>query len=371
MAKKKPLSDSPAYTDFIRSRDKVLEDILQKYQIGINHVVTVLKQRTLEMVALLSTKYHGKEYAKMTRDALSHRLEPMMRQAIAQTVSLMTQLRDTTYLLSYAGQTEAISIVLQKPLDHSVDKSDVETHRARDSVRGGSLQARVELAFNRLLRDVIDAFQLSQVLESPTDETLARIERAFPAERKIKKRAPMAKVQEAADDTPEAASLSFGYLDQDTWDKAVQDYTQKYLPFGRSPEDRVFYPVDYAEGQTDQVEGYSWELEQEVTNDFVESVRQGENDAANEADISDFEWNAIIDSKTDDCCSLRDGLLTSEIQKKLDAGDYMGDCDATNAPAHFNCRCRMVPATSEMENAPKPDNGADDFDSWLAQKANA
>lgn len=350
------------------ARDHALEDILFKYQYGISHIVSVLKEQTESIAAHLNTKNHGRQYAKMNREMFEKRLTPWFNMGITQAESLIKQMRASVYALSYAGHAEAIGRGTGKETTASLSKSDVQDEKSRESLRGGDILARIELAFHRLLRDIIDAYQLSQVLESPPEEVLARIDRAFPATKKIPKRAKMTRMTEAAKKKPDEYDISAGVIDPETWDQAVSDYTDEYLPFGRSPDDKVFYPVDYASDlDQDTVQGYQWELEQEVMNDFVQSVRNGEDDAANDNGITDMMWIAIIDSKTDECCSLRDGLSTKEIQGKLDNGDYMGDCDAVNAPAHFNCRCRMSPMTEALAQSGEQPQYAD-FDSWLQQR---
>jgi len=113
---------------------------------------------------------------------------------------------------------------------------------------------------------------------------------------------------------------------------------------------------------------YVWEFERDLTNEFVKSVRTGQIAAANENGITDFVWIAVIDSKTDECCQWRDGLLISEIRERL--GDHRDEDEACNIegdnltpPIHFNCRCTLAPAA---ENIPdKPDTGAKSFDEWL------
>lgn len=291
--------------------------------------------------------------------------------ATQQAVSLLKELRRTVYVLSYAGQAEAIGRARGKETRSSLSRTDIQDAMHGETPSGGNPLPRIELYFNRLLRKVVDSFQLSQVLESPPEETLERIARSFPPSKRIVKKAPIAKIKEAANDERPGFSFSFGTIDPDAWEAALQDYFDVYLPYGRSPNDTVFYPVEMqnaSEIPEDLLEGYQWELENELTQDFVQQVRDGEIDAANENGIDDFAWIAIIDSKTDDCCSARDGLTTAQIEEKLDNGDDMGDCDSTVPPAHFNCRCRVAPVdTQSLPSVEPPDFGS--FDDFLAEKA--
>lgn len=366
MEKKTALTASPAFESFIRERDHALERILFKYQIAIAKIVSVLKVRTEEIVAHISTKQHGKEFAKVNRDSFQKRLEPWFQMGVHQAVGLMKQMRASVYVLSYAGQAEAIGRALDKNTRANLSRSDVDQEKGREGVRGGNPHARIELSFHRLLRDVLDAFQLSQVLESPQDETIARILRAFPPAKKISKRPKMAKVREADYKLGEDVTMSSGVIDPETWKQMLEDYADEYLPFGRAPEDKIFYAMDYASDmEKDYIDGYQWEAEQELMNDFVQSVRNGEVEAAQDNGIDDFEWIAIIDRATDECCSSRDGLSSSEIQAKLDDGEDMGDCDSVVPPGHMGCRCRTAPMTTEMVQTEKSSTDLATFDSWL------
>lgn len=369
----KKLTDSSRYEKFIHSRDLALEKIFLKYQVALNHVVTVIEERAEEIAAHMSTQSFGPEHAKSNREQFERRLTPIFQQAIAQSVSLLKEMRRTVYVLSYAGQAEGIGRALGKETKINLTKHDIKDAISSETPSGGNPLPRVELAYHRLLRKVLDAFQLSQVLQSTPTETLERIKRAFPKAKRITKKAPVAKITESdkKPDDGEFHEYSFGTIDPDAWAAALQDYFGEYIPFGRSPYDTVFYPVEMqsigAEIPEDLLEGYQWELEQELTEDFVQNIRDGEMDAANENNIDDYAWIAIVDSATDDCCYARDGLSSTEIQDKLDAGEDMGDCDAVVAPAHLRCRCRMAPMSSDMPKEEPPDFGS--FNDWLDQKA--
>lgn len=365
----KPLTHSRRYEQFIKQRDHALEDILFKYQVAINTVVSVLETRSKEIAAHLIISNPTPEHARKLRDEFHKRIEPYFNAAIHQTVFLMKSLRRTTYILSYAGQAEAIGRALGAQTNANLTQSDLHKVVNNETPSGGNPFPRIELAFHRLLRDVVDSFQLSQVLGSTPAETLGRIDRAFPPSKKIKKKMPMAKMKEARHEREPEMNFSFGVIEPQEWEQAVKDYTEEYLPVGRGPYDQVFYPVslDRNEIDEDEIEGYQWELEQEMTNDFVQNVRDGENDAANENGIDDFQFIAITDSKTDECCLSRDGYTTREIQDKIDAGEEMGDCDEVEPPIHMNCRCRLAPMTDDIPEKEPPDFGS--FNDWLDQKA--
>lgn len=367
--KKRPLTESKSYESFMESRDHALEEILQKYQLGIGQIVKVLQQHTESVANHLSTKYQGKENAKRAREDFEFRLSPFFNMAIEQAAFLFERMRTSIYVLSGAGQAEAMGRALDKPQAFTAHRQKLDEHREKNAPSGGSIHARIDLAFHRLLRDILDAFHLSQALESTPKELLERIDRAFPKSRKIRKRAPMASMTESgrtrdSRKSPEFYTPEEGISKQD-WDAAIDDYKDTYIPYGRGLYDAVFYPVEYSKtGDVDLLEAPQWELEQELIEDFVQSVRSGENEAAAQNGITDFIVIAVIDSATDECCVARDGMTTAEIEAQVDS--LPGDCDGNTPPFHFKCRCRTAPMTDDMPEKQQPDFGG--FDEWLRSK---
>lgn len=374
-SKLKPLTESPRYESFIASRDQTLEEILQKYLRALGAPVTWLQHRVHEVVSHVGI--HDTDHAnlKRRRQELEKRLHPWFEMAVEQSVYLIKNLRRTSYVLSYAGQAEGIGRALGTETKRDLSKSDIHVQIDAKAVFGGDLKMRVELSYSRLMRDVLDAFQLSQVMGSTPTETLERIDRAFP--KKIKDTKPsrkLAPMKEAGflsdsnyptNSTQDDVSISTGVIPQEDWDASLNDYFAEYFPaetYHRSPFGHLF--------TTDEGDRYEWQIEQDTTEDFVQQVRDGENDAANANGINDFQWISIVDSKTDDCCLWRDGLTTTEIEKEL-AGDHSDDdCDAVTVPAHPFCRCRMAPMTADMPEESPPDFGG--FSNWLdQQKADA
>lgn len=345
--------------------------MLRKYQLGIGTIVEELRQQTHAIAVHSSMKYQGKEHAKRARADFEFRLTPFFHMGTEQALFLFKRMRTSVYLLSGVGQAEAMSRALDLPQGFKASHGSLAAHLDKETPSGGSVQARIDLAFHRLLRDIIDAYQLSQTLESSPQEILDRIDRAFPRSRRIARRAPMAKLSEAGRSRgpwkgPEL-NISEEGIEPQAWKDAVDDYLDTYIPYGRGPADALFYPVEFSKtGDTDLLEAPSWELEREVTEDFVNSVRAGEIEAAKQNGITDMIWIAVIDGSTDECCADRDGLTTAEIEAQLDS--LGGDCDAIVPPAHYNCRCRVAPMTDDMPKVESPDFSS--FDSWLRDKEN-
>lgn len=373
----KPLTDSKRYEKFIRQRDEGLQDVLAKYTARIDDVVAAIQVQAEQIAShLWGRNGGGYLMAKRNRDEFAKRLTPWFELGIQQTEALIKQLRRTTYVLSYVGQAEAIGRALAQRTKVNLSADEIKQVMHRETLHGGDLLSRTELAFHRLLRDVIDAYQLSQVQGSDQKETLERIQRAFPRKGKRPPR-KMAAMKEAARDLPDENDPLIIGLDIDNgfshfvtdqeWQDSLEDYFADYIPAGRGPYDQVF-----AAGAAGEDESrYQWQVEQEVADDFIHSVRSGEVDSANANGINDGVWIALLDKKTcTDCCAPRDGMTSSEIEDALKSGDLDASaCDAIIPPAHGWCRCRWAGATEDLPAKTPPDFGS--WDDWLADKARA
>lgn len=359
--KKIPLSDIPIYQTFIDHRDRALEKILHVHLTAIDGIVGKLKSKTLALCTLA----HARDALRVNSGG------PIRREfdlAAMQIAELTRRMRAETYLLAHVGEAEAIGRVFGKAQKINARTKDAQ---AVPMPSGGTVDERIQIGVDKLRRQVEEALQLSHVLRSPQAEMLDRVERAFPKTRgKISKTPALSKKRrlKEARVSHMRPELTFGFYDEDLWGEILEDYTAEVLPpniYRRGPDDKtIFYDAEADEEQ----ERYAWEVEQEVTEDFVRQVRSGAKDAANENDIQDFIWVAILDDKTDDCCFVRNGMSSSEIENALDDGKLDDDeCDAIVAPAHFNCRCKSVPYVGEIPDVPQVDYAG--FDDWLKEKA--
>jgi hypothetical protein len=374
--KLKAFTTSKRYVAFIKGRDEGLTAVLGKYLTRIDSVVETLKLRTEEIAAHMCAGQPGKHMAKANRDAFEKRVSNLFSFGIEQTYSLVRQLRRTTYVLTYAGQAEGLGRALGKPQSCNISHDEVMLLVNQPGVGGGDLHSRIEYSFHNLLRDVVQAFQLSQVMESPWPETLERIQRAFPSKRALPRRMARVRMTESSrwqqpppedGSEQETPNFSFGTMDDADWQEAVDDYQDEFIKSGRGPYDSVFGTDENPDADGFR---YQWEIENEVTNDFVQSVRAGDVDAANENGITDFVWISILDPKTcQDCCVPRDGMTSAEIEEALESGKLDADaCDAIAPPAHMNCRCRPGAATADLPEQSPPDFGS--WDDWLDAKGN-
>jgi hypothetical protein len=359
-----PANESPRYRSFILSRDQALEKIHRKSQVIITDQVRRLLTRIMEIIAFRHILHGTSGSQRDTVQAVDHSITDAIQVVLQPIVHRILVARKYAYLMAHAGEGEAMRRTgAPTVVAPGVTKNEIRASMDGDMAGSGSIEQRVLLILNKLKREVLDAFEQSLVMGEPLPDTLRRVSRNFPDVRKQDKvrrvlRPP--KLTEADNPTWEADHEFRAYIPPDEWQEMIRDYQEEYIPKWRGPEHA--YP--YASAQDPKKdEWYAWELEQQTAHDFVEKVRQGQNDAAKASGITDFLWISIIDSKTDDCCYWRSGLSTSEIRAALEKEHKDDECDAEVPPAHFNCRCTMAPLLEGMPEESPPDYG--DFDEWL------
>jgi hypothetical protein len=335
------LTNYRTYRTFIRDRNKALTFALQKNQLRLTEILDALKIEVMSIV--LRNKGNDQ--------AIRSQLQIPFARAIHKSVRLIQDMRRMTYGLTYAAEGEAISRVTGNPV-----KTNLSHHRMlnvldKETPSGGTIDGRVRLAFSRIHRRIMDAVERIDVAGGDLTDALLM---AFPRKKRYKRitRALRSPVKEAN-------PFKSGIIEPSLWDDLVKEYTDEYL-FRRGPKDIAATVLDKS-GQT--IEVYDWELEREVTNDFVYQVRLGQVDSALENGIEDFVWIAILDNKTDDCCLWRDGKTSTEIEQLLKTRHSNDECDAIVPPAHFNCRCDIAPVTGKLQSIAPLELG--DFSTWL------
>lgn len=371
--KPKPLSTSSRYRSFVGQRDKALEVILNRYLGSTSAIVSALKSQCFDLVDGLAASHKLTPlsiHVEMPR--IKKRIEWLCYMSAQATCHQALGLRSSTYILAHVGEAEAIARALGKPQQVKATHRDLLTAKHRPSPTGGPLDARLTLYFSKLADEVSTALRYSMLLEESASDAKERVRLAFPKLKIIRKPkrelkpVPMREAVKSLVDTVAGDEISdeegsgdliSGFVDNDSWDQMVADYKGDNLPGSRGPNDMI---------DVDGQERYEWEVEQELTQDFVEQVRLGQNEAANANGIEDFMWIAIVDDATDDCCLKRDGLTSTEIENKL-SGEWKNDeCKATVPPAHFKCRCVPAPVSTDLPDESPPDYG--DIDQWLNER---
>ena len=359
---------SPRYTKFVADKNAALEVLHLKAQHNISsflndalaNVKMVCGHNFEQIKAHGLYSPQGKHYLKHLDQQLLPIMQLLGHQALEETKSL----RRKSYALSYAGEAEAIGQAINKPTHYSLTADKLHAVMQSDSFSGGPIDDRIQLALNKLQRRIMTTVELSAIRDETQQEMQDNLLRVFPKKSRLPSRSIKkdVKVQESfKDDQKNMPDMSQGYLDETTWGQITSDYQKDYVPDWRGPDS----VVDTVAGEAGPQDVYAWEVEKEVTQDFVYQVRSGQVDAAKENGINDYVWVAIVDKVTDDCCLWRDGLTTTEIEEMLNTERSDDDCQAIVPPAHVKCRCVLAPMVDEMPD--QPASNEKDFDTWLSE----
>lgn len=353
------LTKSKRYVSFVKDRNRALEEILQKTLIRLSSNVDLLLRSSSEIGAYVQ----GHIYGSHIKGSIHTRLEATFALSALSAIEIIHNFREMVFALTYVGEAEAIGRATGALTKVVLNHDELSAVSKIEAPSGGRMNGRIKLAYSRLQRKVQDTIERGILLEWTKDEMREAIIKVFPKKHRYKRPLPIAKapsLREAKIPTQKDFDkrVVTGFIDQGIWDKIVQEYLAEYIPGGRGPNDVI--QIDF--GKT-TYEIYQWELEKELTEDFVNLVRTGQVAAAEKNGIKDFQWIAIIDDKTDECCRIRDGLTTSEIEDKLNGPWKNHECKAKVPPAHFNCRCDLAPMTEGMPEEEPKELG--DFDTWL------
>lgn len=355
MGKKKKIAavESPRYRRFIADRDRALETLLNKSRAQMHDVLRGTFATVREKIALhfatatpVASTFDGSRFL----DAIDKQIGQEFDKSANLIGGILLKLRVNAYTLALAGECEAIGQALDQTVKVEVIRDDIMEYAVEDFAGLGN---RVKYAFDKLRRKLINAIQLSRIDGSTVQEVLERVDRALPSGRFVKRpKKVLRPLKEAAKNKEPKQDLAVGFYDDATWSSMVDDYLKDYVPTYRMRAPDVETDYQYA----------GWEVERDMTNDFVKSVRDAAKRGAAINGIQDFMWIAVIDETTcDECCGDYgckdfDTLSTKQVEK-LTKGDVV------SPPAHYNCRCTIAPLLEYMPEL--PESNAKEFDEWL------
>ena len=359
-------NESPTYVRSVNKRDQILEKLLLKSRARQTDELRLFISEVLRIVTRfypLLNKGFLDPHTVSNMKRIEWEIEQAAKPISSACLGEWLRMKRMTYAFSWAATQKAL-INAGMPVAPKMLPAGALAHHVQKKSLVGTPGDRIHLAFERLKRKVIDAVQLSRTMEDTLDEALIRVGRAFPAARRQKKLPVLTRSLVEAARSPEANPV-YGplFIDADEWDAIVEEYRKAYLPKYRDPRYELEEPV--SAGEDGEYTLYPWQVEQEMTEDFVASVRAGEVDGAKAEGITDFVWIAVLSAgHTCEFCRKRDGMLTSEIEAKL-AGEWADDEeDAVVPPAHPNCYCRVAPATDNIPD--RPASNAEDMEDWLS-----
>jgi hypothetical protein len=361
------LYSSQKYRKFTNDRNKVLEQINLNAQTDISRMLFSRLDDITGFVSRLAIE--GKmslTYVQFITKNLNHYIEVKFANLIPLIVYRLSRMRKSTYIISYLGELEAIARATKKtkyimPHDFKYNLNSYISPKSL-TLNQKTWDIVAWTALEKLKHRIVQKMIQSVFLDKTPQEIVEEVKKAYPSILSYKRPPKVLKnVKEAAGDKPgDKKEFDFysSLITDSDWNSAVQAYKNTELPASRfDDEARQFDPeVGYSR--------YNWELEQDMTDDFVKTVRDSQRSAGKELGIKDFVWVAVIDNKTcDNCCLPRNGLTLSEIESRLNSGELSeDDCDATSPPAHFHCRCDLAPVAS-VDEVEGPDWKS--FDDWL------
>lgn len=330
----------------------------------------MLSQVRSECVRELSTLYLRRTHTQVATPELlnsySYGLDQIFTQVFPHYIDLMERLRRTTFTLTHVSEVEGIKRALGRSQKTEMTKLKINHMLAKAHPKGGTIEARVRLILTKLKHQLLNAFHLSLVFDEEVREATKRFENTFPKARLITRPRRVLKKLEAQayGGRHQGNTIQTGFMDQDSWGEVVRDYLSDELPFPTFARTSQ----DYDDSTGERL--YDWEMENDITQDFVYRVRDGQIDAANTNGITDFAWIAVLDKNTcEDCCAPRNGYTSTEIEKMLEDGDLDDECPFVVPPAHLNCRCVPSPVTLDMPDVLPAYEGS--FEDWMQEKVAA
>jgi hypothetical protein len=366
----KNLSQSSRYKKFTHDRDAASELILQNTH---RRITEILDHAFSELIVMVKTYYPDslKHYKPLRLklqffDELFDRTLHPLGDLISREIIRM---RYKVLTLAYHSENEAIRQSASPQSFPKLSPSDLHT-LCQNQFKDVSNQITLELA--RLRHSLSAKIGISLMNDEPTEKAVGRVFAALPKKKPLPDKLHLKRVKHI--EAPRPPQIFTQFLDKALAEQIINDYTSKYIFTDRSPENvfdiiNPFTDTRYINKYQSKDAVYGWQVEQEITHDFVSQVRSGQIAAARDAGIKDFMWLAVLDSKTCEmCCAWRDGLTSSEILDKLNKDkDLKAACSALVPPAHMNCRCTPVPATDDIEYDLSDD--AKDFHEWLYQNS--
>jgi hypothetical protein len=320
-----------AYKKFADPRDRALESIFNHRRAIINDDI----RGTLGYIADCFVK-----------GVMPH--NDVMFASANRVGKLTSNMMRDTYLLAGASEIEILSRLHDRRM------------MWRPTIKlGTSVPVKLLYNYRRIIRKLDDYKDRAEVEGKKL--TRQEILLAMPKTKVLTSKPILKKVREA-DRSQRPVDMSTTFITDDEWDDVLYGYQDTYIPTNRGPENVLGF--EKVRGGKQEV--YGWEVENELTNDFVTATRKGQTEAAQANGIKDFVWIAVIDNRTCDCkgcCLPRDGLTTSEIESLLKTKWRNATITVSVPPAHFSCRCTIAPVTKDLPPVPKSMIG--DFNDWL------
>src|SRR5262249_34222277 len=136
---------------------------------------------------------------------------------------------------------------------------------------------RLQLYLDKLRRKITSYAQASALSAKDQEEFAKDVYYAFPKLRKVSvPRRTLKPIREATHSVGKGknkADIAVDNIDPDAWNDMRNAYMDEYVPKTRGPESVIAEPE-----VTGEKTWYAWEGERDITNEFVQSVRDGQVD---------------------------------------------------------------------------------------------
>lgn len=370
------LGNSRSYRTFINDRDNALERILRNTQLRNTELMNMTFVSLIDLVSaryptiLMQPHFSKHKVRDLDRD-IDHLFHSLAQRIYVE----LQKMRKKTFILTYAAEHRAIQD--QAKTDKPVTKNahhllDVSRAKLSDM----DMYKKIDHALTGIKRKVIAAVELSLLMEEPIEKMQGRVLLALPKKKQFPQKKILKRVKAIESDAGGKVTAKIGLtgkqmggiIDQAAWTELVDDYMNDYIPNDRSPANvfdiqNPWSDEKIREDIPSEEAIYGWDIERDTTHDFVQQVRNGQIDAAKENGVDEFIIIAIIDEKTCDACcgdfgcSDFDGKLSSEVEA-------MTKGEQSVPPYHFNCRCTVAPASTQMERVDETESKRE-FEEWL------
>lgn len=343
------------YVKFTNDRDKFLEQILlnvrkDNAKIFSRAFYDVLKSGVY-VFSHINDHNRFTHFSTEAKDIFENEVKQRLRQAVYECDPQLKKMQKACYIVSYHTVTEVIARLKGERIEAKTDFTpDLN-----------ELNARMIAQTDKLAQKLTVEFQIASLKKETVEQFKERMKLKLPARKLYKKPPPeMKRLKEAVKIDPDTgeeieenpASAALDLESNEVWDEIISLYKSDELPADRGSKETL-----------GEDEVYEWEVENEVAENFVDQIKDGEIDGAEEQGITDFIWIAVLDDKTREEHRLKHGLTSEEIAEKLDEEwDYFEDHSIV-APGGFGCRCRSAPYFKDLPDEPAIDYG--DFNSWL------
>jgi hypothetical protein len=331
---------------FKKNRDDALEEIHKNLLRSITNISAAYLDHIIDLSEMVfkSIKFFTND-GRLHVEHLKQNISSIFARMAKEISDEMIKTNDLTMKFTAASELEYIARVKDKK------GFNIEFERL-DPVKREQNESRVMLSLEKLKSKFM--YEIERAYAQENSDVKSALMNILPEFKRLPKKKTLVRESDRFV-FDKKTDMSQTFMSNEEWRDIEQLYKDEYIPRYRNykTRDGRFVRSD------DDV--YAWEVEQKATNEWLQSVKDGTNQAAKEAGVEDLLWIAFLDDKTRHEHERRDGLTSTEIEDKLKNDPaWKDDPYGSIGPSGFNCRCRSVPYIPEAD-----DKKAGDFSEWM------